>query len=246
MAANYSCLLIDIDGTLLDFATAERNAVIEAMDKEGLPATEEVAARFSAINTGMWKQLERGEIKKEKLVVRRFSKLLQELNLQGDAVRLNNTFMTSLSSSADAFVGAKELLAELAEFATLAAVSNGSWKAQQVRLEKSGLMPYFDGVFVSEKVGAAKPSPKIFNTALKHLGINNRSRVLMIGDSLTADVQGGNSAGISTCWCNFTQQENTTDIVPTHTAKSFTEVKLIAVGEEELRRAENREKRHMV
>ena len=62
---------------------------------------------------------------------------------------------------------------------------------------------FFDGVFVSGLVGATKPARKIFDTALNTLGIENRKKVLMIGDSLKADIAGGTGAGIDTCWCNF-------------------------------------------
>lgn len=246
MAANYNCLLIDVDGTLLDFAAAEEQAILGTLQAAGLPATAESAQLYSEINNQLWAQLERGEIRKEKLVVRRFQRLLEELSAEGDAVRLNNDYLTRLSQGAATYPGADEMLAELAEFCTLAAVTNGIHRVQMNRLEKSGLLPYFDDVFVSEKMGATKPSPKIFEKALKMLGVTNKQKVLMVGDSLSADIKGGQAAGIDTCWCNFQNAENTTGIEPTYTIQSFPQLKLIAVGEEELKRAQNREKRHIV
>lgn len=246
MAANYNCLLFDLDGTLLDFAAAENQAVLATLAQHELPADEETAALFSRINAALWAQLEKGEIKKDKLAVRRFSQLLEQLGLQGDAIRLNNDYLIRLSQTAIMVPGADELLEELAEFATIAAVSNGSYRVQMSRLEKTGLLRYFDEVFVSEKLGVNKPNAKFFDIALKRLGIQNRARTLVIGDSLSADVQGGINAGLATCWYNFFGLPNDTGVQPTYTVRSFAELRLVAVGEEEFARAALREKRHTV
>lgn len=199
MAANYNCLLFDVDGTLLDFNAAEREAISGTLEKFELPADEETIARFSAINAALWDELEKGKIKKDKLVVRRFAQLLEALDQKGDAIRMNNEYMTRLSAAAPMFPGADEMLRDLAEFATLAVVSNGNQKVQLQRLEKSNLLQYFDEIFVSEKLGVTKPSPKFFDAALRRLGIKNKERVLVIGDSLGADIKGGQNAGIDTC-----------------------------------------------
>lgn len=246
MAANYNCLLMDVDGTLLDFSAAEQQAITETFEKFDIPTDEETIARFSAINAELWAKLEKGEIKKDKLVVRRFAQLLEALDKQGDAIKMNNEYLTRLSGAATAYPGAAEALAELAEFCTLAVVTNGNAKVQLNRLEKSGLARYFDEVFVSEKLGVTKPNPKFFDLALKQLGIKNRGRVLVVGDSLTADIKGAAAAKLDSCWYNPEGAENTAGVLPTHTVRSYTELKLVAVGEEELKLAENREKRHMV
>ncbi len=244
MNANYNCLLLDLDGTLLDFGSAEQEAITATLEGSGLPSDERTAGRFTEINAELWQKLEKGEIKKDKLVLQRFALLLRELGQEGDPVKLNNEFMKHLSAAARPYPGAAELLEELAEFATLAAVTNGIGKIQSSRLEKSGLLPYFDEVFISEKLGVTKPSPKFFEMALRKLGIKSRDRVLVVGDSLEADIKGGKNAGLATCWCNFSQMENQGEIQPDFEVHSYMELKLVAVGEEALKIAENREKRH--
>lgn len=246
MPANYNCLLFDVDGTLLDFAAAERESISGTLEAFGLPADEAACQLFSTIDAAMWTALERGEIKKEQLMVRRFTDLLKALSAKGDAIRMNNEYMSRFANAATPYPGAVELLEELAEFATLAVASNGSERVQFKRLEKAGLLPYFDEVFVSEKIGATKPSPKFFSEALRRLGIHNKARVLVIGDSLTADVKGGQNAKLDTCWVNFAGAENTGNITPTYMVESYAQLKLVAVGEEELRFAAMREKRHIV
>ena len=244
MAANYYCILFDLDGTLLDFSAAEKIAIAATLEAFELSGSEENCSLFSEINASLWAQLEHGQIKKDRLLVQRFSQLIERLSAQGDAIRMNNEFMTRLSAAAMPFEGAKEVLEELAEFSTLAIATNGMQTVQMNRLERSGLTSYFDEVFVSEKMGVAKPNPRFFEIALQRLGIKNREKVLMVGDSLTADIKGGIDAGLHTCWCNFSHVQNQTGIAPTYTIHSLEQLKLYAVGEEELRRADMREKRH--
>lgn len=246
MAANYNCLLFDVDGTLLDFAAAEKEVVGATLEAFGLPSDEATCALFSSINVSMWNALERGEIKKDQVVVRRFTEFLKQLDAKGDAIKMNNEYMTRLSNAATPYPGAAELLEELAEFATLAVVSNATERVQMKRLEKSGLLPFFDDIFVSEKLGVTKPSPKFFNEAMRRLGVRSKERVLVIGDSLAADIKGGQNAKLDTCWVNFDGIENTGDIAPTYMVQSYAQLKLVAIGEEELKNAEMREKRHIL
>ena len=182
-----------------------------------------------------------------KLVIQRFEKLLAAFGVQGNPVEINDYYLTQLSQRADTFPGAEEALEELAEVATLAVVSNGVEKVQAGRLEKSGLGRFFDGVFVSGRVGATKPARKIFDTALNTLGIENRKKVLMIGDSLKADIAGGTGAGIDTCWCNFrgaVLPEGAPQ--PTYTIQGYEELLRIVMEEEELANAGSKEKRHQL
>ncbi|MDL2323684.1 YjjG family noncanonical pyrimidine nucleotidase [Ruminococcaceae bacterium OttesenSCG-928-A16] len=246
MAANYYCLLLDLDGTLLDFKAAEREAITEILVEAGLESGQQQAEEFSEINSQLWAALERGEIKKEQLGPERFARFLVATGQTGNAAQLNKIYMDRLATKAMPMPGARELLEELAEFATLAVISNGNQRIQLSRLQQSGLMPYFDEIFVSEKLGVNKPSAKFFDLALKYLGIKNREKVLVIGDSLTADIQGGINARLDTCWCNFTGEENHAGVTPTYTVQNFMQLKLVAIGEEELKLAENREKKHLV
>ncbi|MEG0340390.1 MAG: HAD-IA family hydrolase, partial [Oscillospiraceae bacterium] len=101
-------------------------------------------------------------------------------------------------------------------------------------------------VYVSERVGAAKPQRKMFDVALAELGVDNRKKVLVIGDSLRADVRGGINAGLDTCWCNFGNIENDTGIKPTHTVRGYEELMRVIMEEEELENVGSSEKRHRV
>ena len=100
-------------------------------------------------------------------------------------------------------------------------------------------------MYISEKVGAAKPSPKLLDYAIRDLGLTNRSRVLMVGDDLLADIKGGINAGIDTCWVNFANEENKTDIQPKYTVHSYEELYRVVMEPEELENVGVRNRRHM-
>ena len=81
--------------------------------------------------------------------------------------------------------------------------------------------------------------------ALRDLGITNRSRVLVVGDDLLADIRGGKNAGLDTCWVNFTGAENTTGIEPKYTIGSYEALYQIVMEPEELDNIGVRNRRHM-
>lgn len=248
--AVYYGLLFDVDGTLLNFEASEEGALRDTLAHFSLPDTEETIAAYRSINNSLWAALEQGKLRQEKLVVQRFEKLMTAIGAQEKRVnpaRMNEYYLAQLAQRADTFEGVEEALNELAEVATLAVVSNGVEKVQMGRLERSGLERYFDGVFISGRVGAPKPSRKIFDAALNALGIENRKKVLMVGDSLKADIAGGINAGVDTCWCNFRDLPLPEGAPrPKYIIRSLEELLPIVMEEEELANVGNPEKRHQV
>ena len=243
--AFYNCLLFDVDGTLLDFDAAERMALRQTLEKFQLPINEETIGCYHTINTELWQALEKGRIKKDKLVVQRFAMLLKELGQEGDPAAMNQYYLTCLSQHAIPYEGAVQLVKDLSEVATIAIVSNGVERVQQGRLQRSGLDQLVDAVFVSEKLGVTKPNRKFFDTALNVLGINNRKKVLVIGDSLKADIQGGINAGLATCWCNFNGAENTAGVQPDFVIENLSQLMQIVMEQEEIDNVENPTRRHL-
>lgn len=244
--AYYHCLLFDVDGTLLDFSASEQAALKETFEHYGFERKKEMQARYAEINASLWAALERGEIKQDKLVIQRFEMLFQEFQVKAKPAEVNEFYLSQLAARADAFEGVQELLQELAEVATLAVVTNGVERVQKKRLEQAELTKYFDGFFISSKVGATKPSRKMFDAALRELGVENREKVLMIGDSVKADIVGGKNAGLATCWCNFSGQDSAGTVKATYTIEHLQELMNIVMEPEELVNVGNPEKRHQI
>ena len=166
--------------------------------------------------------------------------------LAGSAYTLEQIITAGIANCkrACAPYGALTALEELSEVATLALVSNGAIAVQESRIAASGIDRYMDGIYISEKVGAAKPSAKLFEHAFRDLGITNKSRVLMVGDDLLADIKGGLNAGVDTCWFNPGNLENKSGITPKYTVSSYEELYRIVMEPEELENIGVRNRRH--
>lgn len=209
---NFDVLLWDIDGTLLDFLAAEKAAIRTLFGEFGLgECTDEMIARYSAINKRYWEALERGEMTKPQILVGRFEEFFRSEGLYASvAPAFNEKYQIRLGDTVVFCDDSYEIVSSLRGKIKQYAVSNGTVAAQTRKLENSGLGVLFDGVFLSEEIGFEKPSAAFFNAVFASIAPVDRSRVLIIGDSLTSDVAGGERAGIKTCWYNPTNSKNVT------------------------------------
>lgn len=242
--AYYNCLLLDSDNTLLDFNTSQHKALIETLERFQLPSDHETQETFLRIEESCWQAFNRGEVKKDRMLVNRFVRFLKQIGRQSDPVELNRCYLSRLADHADVFPGVLEMLEEVSEVATLAVISNGVERVQMNRLKASGIDRYLDEVFISEKMGTAKPAARFFEMALEDLGIENRAKVLVVGDDLEADIKGGMEAGLDTCWLNWQQIENNTGIEPKYTIHSFEELYPIVMEAEELQNLGQKNRKH--
>ena len=193
-------ILIDIDDTLLDFRANAHLAMERAFSQFGLPFSEERFHLFEVRNLALWKRLERKELTKEELFRIRWKSILAEMQLNADAGAMEDAFRTELHRSAIPVDGARELLDYLSGRYRLFAASNGMFAQQQERLGLAGMLPYFEALFVSESVGAEKPSAAFFDACFLRMDGVAPSESLMIGDSVTADIQGAVAYGIPCIW----------------------------------------------
>ena len=245
--AKYYCVLFDADNTLLDFDAAENKALADTLREYGIEPDAETVQTYRTINEELWRQLEKGQIRREKLFGERFSRFLKAINAAGDGVEMNRCYLEQLSTHPDLMSPeVLDVLRELSEVATLAIVSNGAQKVQTRRLAESGVMNFMEDVFISEKMGCEKPNARIFDAALRALGVENREHVLMVGDSLSSDIQGGSNAGLDTCWYNPNHAENPGKVVPTYEISSLEELYPLVMEPEELANVGLKNRRHQL
>ena len=245
--AKYYCVLFDADNTLLDFDAAENKALAETLVNYGIEPDAETVQTYRTINEELWRQLEKGQIRREKLFSERFSRFLKAIDAAGDGVEMNRFYLEQLSTHPDLMSPeVLDVLRELSEVATLAIVSNGAQKVQTRRLAESGVMNFMEDVFISEKMGCEKPNARIFDAALRALGVENREHVLMVGDSLSSDVQGGVNAGLDTCWYNPNHAENPGKVVPTYEISSLEELSPLVMAPEQLANVGLKNRRHQL
>ena len=198
----YDYVLFDADNTLFDFDRAEHQALLRTLKEHALPAGPETQALYLSINRELWARFDRGEVRREWLVVERFAALLRALDHPGDPEVLNRDYLTYLGEGAFLLPGAEALCRALAPHCTLAIVTNGVARAQRGRFDRSPLHGLIPWLFISEEVGASKPSRAFFDPVFRTMGITDRRRALVVGDNLLTDVQGGLDAGADAAWYN--------------------------------------------
>lgn len=198
MKNNY---LVDADETLLDFARSSRESLAAAMEAVSVPYREEMYAVYRTVNDSLWQRLERGEITKQRLHEERFRVFFEALEIEGDDRKAGEIYFSTLCRTGYLLPGAGEFLLALKGRGRVFLITNGTPEAQYGRLDSCGIRSLFDGIFISDEIGAAKPSPLFFGTVLKIAGAESRDCVV-IGDSLTSDILGARNAGITSVWFN--------------------------------------------
>lgn len=221
----YTTALFDLDGTLLDFASAEKQGFFAAMEKHCIPCDINVYERYSAINDSLWKAFERKEITKEEIGTKRYEILFEEMNITADAEQVGKDYKAKLAGMGVLYDGALELCQRLiSKGIKLYAVTNGTAHIQAKRMAVSGLDKVFIKTFVSEEVGCQKPDKEYFDYVFENIEEKDKRKILIIGDSPTSDIKGGINAGIDTCY--YTEKPHP-DINPTYVAGSYEEVEKI-------------------
>jgi YjjG family noncanonical pyrimidine nucleotidase len=198
-------ILWDIDGTLLDFLKSEEYGIRKCFAQFGLgECTNEMLERYSVINRKWWNKLERGECTKPEVLNGRFKDFFATEGIPFDRVEdLNEAYQFYLGDKAFFQAGGKEAVTALKGRYLQYAITNGTALAQERKLQKSELDQLLDGVFISEKVGYEKPDPRFFDAVFAAIPCQ-REECVIIGDSLTSDMQGGINANIPHWWYNPT------------------------------------------
>lgn len=216
--SKYKYLLWDIDGTILDFESAEKAAIKTLFERFNLgECSDEMIERYSKINRKYWQMLERGEMSKEKILVERFVEFFSKEGMDaGISDSFNREYQLALGDTIVFCDDAMDIIKEQKKKFEIVLVTNGTAVAQKKKLEKSGLQNIVNHIFISEIVGYEKPDINFFKKVISEVGINDLSDVLIIGDSLTSDIQGGYNAGIDTCWYNPKGIKNESSLSPTY------------------------------
>lgn len=197
-------ILWDVDNTLLDFIAAERQALQGCFARFGLgPCDEARVKRYSALNASFWRRLEKGEITKQELLPGRFQAFFAAEGIAfTDYLGFNAAYQRELGDTIVFLDDSYDVIRSFQGKVRQYAVTNGTLTAQSRKLEKSGIGAMLDGAFISEQVGAEKPSPAYFDKVLQAVGPCAREEILIVGDSLTSDMRGGSWAGLRCCWYN--------------------------------------------
>lgn len=222
---SYKFLLFDLDHTLLDFALAEDVALELLLKEAGVTDIQAYKDYYVPMNKAMWEDLTAGKMSKPELIRTRFSRLFAHFNQEVDGAVFAERYQHHLSQQGQFFEGVPAFLERLTEQGyRIFGATNGVTFIQKGRLTASGLASYFEKVFISDEVGLHKPQKEFYDHIAQVVEDFEHSRALMIGDSLTADIQGGINAGIDTVWFNPDNSANNSEVVPSYTVENYEQI----------------------
>ena len=195
-------LFLDLDDTILDFHKAERIALSKTIRSFGIEPTEEVLSRYHTINKWHWEQLELGNMTRAQVLLGRFAMLFAERKIDVDAEAVARDYEQNLGIGHYFLPGAEEAVDLLSKKYRLFLASNGTASVQKGRMTSANLYRFFEKVFVSQEIGHNKPSKAYFDACFAQIPDFDPAKAMIVGDSLSSDIQGGINAGIKTCWVN--------------------------------------------
>jgi YjjG family noncanonical pyrimidine nucleotidase len=226
MGMKYEVVFLDADGTVWDFKRSEEKAFLSTLKSYGVEENlEGVYRRYSRINELLWDRLEQGTIKKDQLRRKRFVDLFAEFQFKIPIDEFSRKYLTAIAQENDLIDGAEEICRYLSERYRVVVVTNGMKETQNSRMAGSALEPFIEKMIISDEISIAKPEPGIFEYAMNAIGYKDKNRVIMIGDSLSADIAGGINFGIDTCWINPSKRMGSDQIVPTYEIQDIRELK---------------------
>lgn len=226
MKTDFTTILLDVDGTLLDFNEAERLGVCAVMRAWDVEPTPYLIERYHQINQEFWKAFERGDIEKEEIFGNRYHRFFAAMGKEVDGSAAEELYREQLDNCAILIDGAQDICAYLKDRNyDLYIVTNGVSHTQYSRLKLSGLEPYFTDVFVSEDAKSQKPQREYFDFCFSRIREKEPARMLIVGDSQTSDIRGGSNAGIATCWLNDGTQPRAAGIKADYEIKALKELK---------------------
>ena len=222
----YDIFLFDADGTLFNFDKAEVNAFTAMCGNYGIAYMETILQNYREISAELWDSFEKGIITSKELQESRFARLFDYLGVYHDAMEFNRKYLRELGKGAFLIDGALKICEYIASRnKKIYIITNGITVTQTSRLNNSRIKNFVSDLFVSESVGFQKPHISYFDYVLSHIPQVEKDKLLIVGDSLTADIQGGYNAGIDTCWFNAIGAVNHTGISPMYEVRELVEVK---------------------
>lgn len=229
--SRYDTVLLDADKTLFDFERSEQEALAQVLTARGYPTDGETIALYLKINAALWEAAARGEIDQDFLGTERFAAFMRCMGGEHDPAEFNRDYLRALGSHGYLLPGAEEFCRTLREAGLrLAIITNGLPEAQWGRLNRSPIKPMIHRMFVSMELGCQKPQREFFDRVCAELGITDRRRAVVVGDSLRDDIRGGLNAGIDTVWYNPGRLPEDPAIRPTVSAASYEEIVRLLLG----------------
>ena len=201
-------VFFDLDRTLWDFETNSHNELIHLFNhfnlhQLGISLAEEFIKVYKKINEDCWEKYRNNTLSKEKLRSERFNLTLLYFGIDNQDLSedIGNAYVANSPYRTKLIKGTIDLLEKLNKVYTLHIITNGFEEVQHIKMNQSGLLNYFDQIITSEAAGAKKPSPLVFDYAMKKSNAQLEESV-MIGDDLNTDISGAINFGMKAIYYN--------------------------------------------
>lgn len=218
-------LLFDFDNTLVDFEAASKKAFWLTFQQFERSCDESIYRTYQQINRQVWKDFESNKITAKLLRTQRFELLFKIL---GETIisptLFGQQYLENLVKKSELYDGVIPLLQSLKENYKLSLITNGLREVQRRRLQRLHILTYFDSIVVSDEIGVAKPNINYFKYVYNSIAFPPaKEQILIVGDSLSSDILGGQNFGIHTCWVSG-GKANTTNIIPDYQIDAVVEL----------------------
>ncbi len=211
--SKFDWILFDVDDTLLDFTSAAREAFSSMLVDLGLPEQEGYFLLYKVCNHEAWRKTfadfkDRAGLSKEM-----------------DPLAMNAAYMENLIRHTAPLEGALEILETLqSKKVRMGIITNGLKEVQRPRIRRVGMEKFFDVVLVSDEIGLAKPDIRFFALAHEAMGLPDKEKVLVVGDSYASDITGAKNYAFPSCWFNPHAQSLPQAEVPDFEIRSLQEL----------------------
>ena len=224
----YEHIFFDLDHTLWDFEANSKEAFFELYDKyklseRGIRSMDEFLSHYFLINEKLWDDYRKGIIVKHQLRYDRFHLAFEKFGINDAQLTTNfsDDYVNSAPYKTNLFPHAIETLEYLKEKYILHIVTNGFEEVQYLKMKNTNLDKYFSQIITSERSGFKKPDIRMFEFSLNEAKAD-KTKSLMIGDSLEADIIGARNAGLNQVYFNPHQNAHEEDV--THEIRSLKEL----------------------
>jgi len=202
---NIEHIFFDLDHTLWDFDRNSALAFKEVFEKQKIELNiEEFLQVYMPINFKYWELYRNNSVSKEALRYGRLKDSFDSLRFEAQDSTINliaDNYIEYLPNNNHLLEGSLEILEHLSKNYKLHIITNGFEEVQHKKMRNSAILEYFDTITTSEDAGVKKPHPLIFEKALKKSGAD-KSKSVMIGDNLEADIIGANDFGLQVIYLN--------------------------------------------
>ncbi len=207
---NYTHLLLDLDNTLFDFDACERAALDTFFKALCVEVKPEYIEAYHESNRRCWQLVEKGEMSIDDVNPERVGGTMRLIEDMGAKLLLSPNdagalLVKALSDNDILLDGAYELTKDLSRRYTLIGITNGFESVKKAHMTSSGLGALFERVFISQTIGYSKPDTRFFDAVFEGASLE-KADCLVIGDSLSSDMEGALRYGLDACWLNLKQK----------------------------------------